>query len=184
MLKTELASYDNSWYKPGKPPKIFFWYIFNNFFINTCVPYPLKFKLMVLKVFGCQIGKGVFIKPKVSIKYPWLLTIGNNVWIGENVWMDNLAKVTIGDNVCISQGAMLLCGNHNYKKSTFDLILGEIHLKEGSWIGAQSVVCPGVIVNSHAILSAGSIATKDLDGYGIYQGNPANKIRTRIIESK
>lgn len=182
MLKTELALYDNSWYKPEKRIKIFLWYIFSEIFINTFVPYPIKLKLVVLKIFGCKIGKGVFIKPKVSIKYPWMLTIGNNVWIGENVWIDNLAAVSIEDNVCISQGAMLLGGNHNYKQRTFDLIVGEIHLKEGSWIGAKSVVCPGVIVDSHAILSVGSIATKKLDSYSIYQGNPAKKIRSRIIE--
>jgi putative colanic acid biosynthesis acetyltransferase WcaF len=110
------------------------------------------------------------------------LEIGSHVWIGENVWIDNLAKVTIESNVCISQGAMLLCGNHNYKKTTFDLIIGEIYLKEGSWIGAKSIVCPGVTLHSHAILAVGSVANKNLDAYGIYQGNPAVKIRERNLE--
>ena len=79
------------------------------------------------------------IKPSVNIKYPWRLTIGSFVWIGEGVWIDNLENVVIGDNVCISQGAMLLCGNHNYKKTTFDLIVGSITLEDGVWVGAQSV---------------------------------------------
>lgn len=180
---TELNSYQNNWYKPGAKWKITLWYFVNIIFFKSSIPWSQFIKHQILFLFGCKIGKRTFLKPNVSIKYPWLLTIGNNVWIGENVWIDNLAKVTIGDNVCISQGAMLLGGNHNYKKSTFDLILGEIHLNEGSWIGAQSVVCPGVIVNSHAILSVGSVATNDLDSYGIYQGNPATKIRERIIEN-
>ena len=85
----------------------------------------------------------------------------------------------IGDHACISQGAMLLCGNHNYKKDTFDLITDKIILEQGVWIGAQSVVCPGVIARSHAILTTGSIATKDLDDHGIYRGNPAVFIRKR-----
>jgi putative colanic acid biosynthesis acetyltransferase WcaF len=103
------------------------------------------------------------------------------VWIGENVWIDNLGKVTIGNNVCISQGALLLCGNHNYKKSTFDLIVGEIHLEEGVWVGAKSVVCPGVTLKSHAILTVGSVATTSLESYTINQGNPAVKIRERKL---
>lgn len=145
------------------------------------MPYPGFIKKVLLKTFGAKIGKGVLIKPKVSIKYPWFLTIGNHVWIGENVWIDNLAKVAIEDNACISQGAMLLCGNHNYKKSTFDLIVGEIKIEEGAWVGAQSTVCPGVTLHSHAILAVGSVATKDLEAHTIYQGNPAKKVRERKI---
>ena len=57
----------------------------------------------------------------MNIKYPWFLAIGDHTWIGEKVWIDNLAEVAIGANCCVSQGAMLLCGNHNYKKSTFEL---------------------------------------------------------------
>ena len=96
-------------------------------------------------------------------------------------WLDNLAKVSIGNNVCISQGALLLCGNHNYKKSTFDLIVGEITIEDGAWVGAQSVVCPGVKMKSHSILSVGSVASSDLDEYCIYKGIPAEKVRERSI---
>lgn len=76
----------------------------------------IGFKIWMLRKFGAKIGKGVFIKPLVNIKYPWNLDIGDYTWIGENVWIDNLTQVKIGSNVCISQGAMLLCRNHNYKK--------------------------------------------------------------------
>ena len=135
----------------------------------------------MLRLFGAKIGKGLVIKPKVNIKYPWFLEIGDHVWIGEEVWIDNLTLVKIESNVCISQGAMLLTGNHNYKKSSFDLITGQITLEDGVWIGAKSVVCPAVTCHSHSVLAVGSIATKDLEPYTIYQGNPAQPIRKRII---
>jgi putative colanic acid biosynthesis acetyltransferase WcaF len=77
---------------------------------------------------------------------------------------------------------MLLCGNHNYKKTTFDLMVGEITLEDGVWIGAQALVAPGITCHNHSILTAGSIATKNLDAYGIYIGNPAVKVRERNIE--
>jgi len=77
---------------------------------------------------------------------------------------------------------MLLCGNHNYKSSSFDLIVGDISLEDGAWIGAQAVVCPGVRVGSHAVLSVGSMATKSLEAWKIYSGNPALPIRDRKIE--
>lgn len=135
-----------------------------------------------LRVFGAQLGVGMVIKPQVKIKYPWKLTIGNHCWIGERVWIDNLDQVTLEDHVCISQGALLQCGNHNYKTSTFDLMLAPITLKEGSWIGARSCVAPGVSVGSHAILTMGSIATKNLEPYKIYTGNPAVCKKDRIFE--
>ncbi|WP_341221446.1 WcaF family extracellular polysaccharide biosynthesis acetyltransferase [Polaribacter atrinae] len=180
-MKANLLKYENSWYKPGSKIKIIFWYIINTIFYKSSIPWPQVIKKNILKCFGGKIGENVLFKPNVNIKYPWFLEIGNNVWIGENVWIDNLTNVIISDNVCISQGAMLLCGNHDYKKSSFDLILGKIVLDEGSWVGAKAVVCPGVTLKSHAILAVGSIATKDLDPYSIYQGNPAIKIRKRNI---
>ena len=138
-------------------------------------------KVSLLRLFGAKIGKGVVIKPSVNIKYPWNLSIDDYTWIGENVWIDNLVQVTIGSNVCVSQGAMLLCGNHNYKKSTFDLMVGKIVLEDGCWVGAQSVVCPGVTLHSHAVLGVASVANKNLDAYTIYQGNPAQMVRKRGI---
>lgn len=130
-------------------------------------------RVLTLRLFGAKIGRGVVIKPGVSVKYPWMLEIGDYSWIGEDVWIDNLAQVTIGANCCISQGAMLLCGNHNYKLETFDLMVKSIIIEDGAWIGAQSTVCPGVMVKKEAVLAVGSIATSVLEASTIYQGNPA-----------
>ncbi len=95
--------------------------------------------------------------------------------------IDNLARVKIGSNCCISQGAMLLCGNHNYKKPTFDLITKPIVLEDGAWVGAMCVVCPGVTIGSHALLTVQSVATETLEPYSLYKGNPAVKVRSRVI---
>ena len=181
MKKTDLGSFSNDWYQPGNPVKRFFWYFFNVvFLLNPMNPFS-GLKKFVLRLFGAKIGKGTLIKPRVNVKYPWNLIVGKNVWIGEQVWIDNLAKVNIGDNVCISQGAMLLCGNHNYKKVSFDLIVKPIDLEEGVWIGAKAIVCPGITCSSHALLTVNSVATTNLDAYSVYQGNPAIKIKDRII---
>lgn len=182
MNKTDLSKFDNSWYKPGA--NIFkrtLWYFTNVLFFQNSYNPISSLKVFLLRLFGAKIGKNVVIKPSVNIKYPWKLSVGNNVWIGEKVWIDNLANVIIENNVSISQGAMLLCGNHNYKKTTFDLITGEIKLEEGVWIGAKSIVTPGIVCKSHSILSVNSVATKDLEAYTIYQGNPAIEVRKRKI---
>lgn len=181
MNKTNLSLFKNDTYQPGSTLKRLTWYLVNRLFLNTSILFPSVFKSWILKFFGAKIGINIVIKPKVNIKYPWFLSVGDHCWIGENVWIDNLAQVSIGSNVCISQGAMLLTGNHDYKKESFDLITGEITLEEGVWIGAKSVVCPGVVCKSHSVLAVSSIAAKDLEAYSIYQGNPAIKVRNRII---
>lgn len=182
-MKTSLLHYDNSWYKPGNAGKRILWYYTSLlFFQNNLFPFS-SFKVFLLRAFGAEVGKGVILKPNIAIKYPWKLSLGNNSWIGEKVWIDNLAPVHIGDNVCLSQEAYLLTGNHNYSLPHFDLMVKPVTLEEGVWIGARSIVCPGVICKSHAVLSVGSVATKHLESYSIYQGNPATKIKERKIIS-
>ena len=185
MLKTTLDQYENSWYQPGKSALVqLLWYFVNSLFFQSSL-FPINgLKTGLLRMFGAQVGQGVIIKPAVNIKYPWRLSIGDYVWIGEKVWIDNLVDVHIGSNACISQGAMLLTGSHNYKQPTFDLMTGSILLEEGVWIGAQSVVCPGVRCGSHSVLSVSSVATTNLKAYKIYQGNPAIIKRDRVSQDR
>lgn len=158
------------------------WYFVNALIVRASWNPFMGIKIALLKAFGAKIGKGLVIKNNVCIKFPWKITIGDNVWLGEYVWIDNLDYVTIGNNVCISQGALLLTGNHDYTLPSFDYRNAPIIIEDGAWIGAKSIVCPGITVHSHAILTVGSIATKDMESYTIYKGNPAIKIRNRIIK--
>ena len=179
---TNLAEYDNSWYNPGPPVKRWFWYLFNILFFKTSLFPFYRCKVFLLRLFGAKIGHNVVIKPLVNIKYPWFLETGNNVWIGEKVWIDNLAMVSIGNNVCLSQGCVLLTGNHDYTKPAFDLRVNTIILEDGVWIGAGAVVCGGTICRDHAVLAVGSVAIGELESMGIYRGNPAVKIKERIFK--
>lgn len=182
MKEVLLSKYNNSEYNPGGAVKRLFWYVTNAVFFHSSFLWPNGLKCFLLRLYGAQVGKGVVIKPNVNIKYPWFLSIGNFVWIGEDVWIDNLGGVQIGDNVCVSQGALLLSGNHDYKSVTFDLIVKEIIIESGAWIGAKSTVVQGLTVGSHAVLSVGSVATSNLSPNGIYQGVPAVKVREREID--
>lgn len=182
MKKVNLDKFENSCYKPGSKIKILVWYFVNIFLFKTMFHIPSSIKAKILRFFGAKVGIGVVIKPNVSIKYPWFLEIGDYSWIGENVWIDNLAFVSIGKNCILSQGSFLLTGSHDYTLETFDLITKKIVLEEGSWVGAKAIVCPGITLKSHSVLAVGSTATEDLEAYSIYQGNPAIKKRERIIK--
>lgn len=181
MNKVKLNQYNNEEYKPGGTVKKTLWYFTNMLFFKTLLPFPSSMKTALLKMFGAKVGQGVVVKPDVNVKYPWFLEVGDDCWIGEGVWIDNLAAVKMGSNVVLSQGAYLLTGSHDYKKETFDLVLGEIVLEDGVWIGAKATVCPGVTCKSHSVLAVGSVATQDLASYTVYQGNPAVAKRERTI---
>jgi len=179
-VTVNLSKYDNSWYCPGAGAvKRLVWYYLSALLFNSYLIPLSKFKCIMLKLFGATVGSNVTIKPQVRIKYPWNLTVGDNVWIGEGAWIDNLAQVDIGNNVCISQDAFLLTGNHNYKDIKFGLIIGSIKVEDGVWLGARSVTCPGVKVLRNSVITAGSILQQDTQRNGIYKGNPAEFIRTR-----
>ena len=180
--KIQLSSFDNQNFNGGAGwLKRILWHFTNAIFFKSVFHF-YSLKVWILRVYGAKIGHNVLIKPYVNIKYPWNLVIGNNVWIGEEVWIDSLDKIIIGNDVCISQGALLLCGNHNYSKSTFDLMTGKIILEDGVWIGAKSIVCANVICYTHSVLGVLSVATKNLDPYTIYRGNPAEPIKERSVE--
>jgi len=165
-------------HKPNFFKKLFWYYINIIFFKSGLFPFYTS-KIILLKIFGAKIGKNIIIKPCINIKFPWNLIIGDNVWIGENVWIDNLTLVIIGNNVCISQGAMLINGNHNYKSINFEIILQPIEIKNGVWICAKSIVNGGVTIGENAVLLTGSVANKSLEANSIYQGVPAVKVRNR-----
>jgi len=181
-MQVDNSSFDNSHFNPGRGilTRLIWYYVNAIFFKSYIFPF-YRIKASILRLFGASIGVNFVIKPNVNIKYPWHLFIGDNVWVGEGCWIDNLVKVELADNVCVSQGALLLTGNHNYSNSTFDLITKSIVLENGVWIGAKATVCPGVTCKSHAVLSVGSVATSNLDAFTIYSGVPARPVRDRKI---
>ena len=179
-----LADYDPHQYDPGASVlKRACWYIVNALVFHSWLFPCSRVKVSLLRLFGAKIGNGVVIKPRVNIKHPWRLVVGDNVWIGEGAWIDNLVKVEIGSDVCISQEALLLTGSHDYTDRTFRLILGEIHMEDGVWIAASVVVCPGVRCARNAVITVGSVLRKDAEAGGVYSGNPAMLVRQRIIRS-
>lgn len=178
--RLDLYRRDASISERGWPIRVI-WYMTNILFFKSSWCVWSGFKSSILKIFGANVGAGLVIKPLVNIKYPWKLSIGQHVWMGENTWIDNLEQVTIGDHSCLSQGCLILTGNHDFNKATFDLKPAPVIIENGAWVGAKAVVCPGVTVHSHAVLTVGSVATSDLQPYMIYQGNPAQAVKERQI---
>jgi putative colanic acid biosynthesis acetyltransferase WcaF len=184
MQPVDLTSFDNSWYRPGRGKVLQLTWFFLGLPVLRSIWLPFSgVRRSLLRLFGARIGAGVVVKPGVRVKYPWLLEVGQNTWIGEDVWLDNLAPIRIGSNACISQGAYLCTGNHDWTDPTFGLVVRPITIGDGAWIGAKAMVCPGVDVAECAVASAGCMVTRNLEAYTVYAGNPAVAIKTRKISA-
>jgi putative colanic acid biosynthesis acetyltransferase WcaF len=155
------------------------WYLVKVMFFLSALPYPNGLKCVVLRLFGAKVGSGVIIKPRVNIHFPWKLKIGNDVWIGEEVFLLNFEQLTVGNNVCISQRAFLCGGNHDFRIPEMPYRNGKITLMDGVWIGASVFVSPGVTVGTDSVVTAGSVVTGNLLPNGIYKGNPLAYIKQR-----
>lgn len=135
----------------------------------------------LLALFGARTGKGVVIKPGVQVKFPWRLTLGDHCWLGENVWLDNLAPIAIGAHACVSQGAYLCTGSHDWSRETFDLRVAPIAVGDGAWIAAGCRIGPGVQVGDGAVLQLGAVVTADVAAGERWAGNPARCVGTRQV---
>lgn len=181
-VTVQLADFDNAWYEPGRPILVrLAWLVASRVLFLTWFPWPYGFKRSVLRFFGAEVGGGVVIKPRVNIKYPWNLRIGNHAWIGEAAWIDSLGPVSIGSNACLSQGCTVETGNHDWSQPAFDLRIEAVVVEDGAWAAVGSLLLPGSRLASHAVLGAGSVLAGDTEPYGIYVGNPARKVKERVI---
>ena len=159
------------------------WLLAQALFVNSWIP-GTRHRVLLLRLFGASIGKGVTIKPYLRVKFPWRLAIGDHTWLGESLWIENLTEVRIGNHCCISQGAFLCTGSHDWSAAGFDLITRPIHVGDKAWICANAGLGPGTEMGEGAILTIGSVAVGKLDPWLIYSGHPAAQLRRRKILQK
>jgi putative colanic acid biosynthesis acetyltransferase WcaF len=123
---------------------------------------PVRFRPALLRLFGAQVGRNVFIRHRVRVHWPWKLTIGNDCWIGEDAWLLNLEPIIIGSDVCISQAAFLCTGSHRWNSPTFEFDNAIIIIEDGAWIAARATVLRGVTVSAGAIVAAHALAARNV----------------------
>ncbi len=155
------------------------WILIRTLFFLTPLPLPSFLKVLLLRLFGAKIGKGVIIRSRVMIWMPWRLEIQDHVWIGEEAFLLNLSPIVIESHCCISQRAFLCTGSHDHQQIDFRFKNAPITLRQGSWIAAQAFVGAGVEVGKNSIVSAGSVALYSIPENTIVRGNPATPCGNR-----
>ena len=174
-----LSEFSSNGFDRGAPRwKEALWQVIKCLLFLSPWPFPSRLRCSLLRAFGATVGRGVVIRSRVNIWFPWRLVVGDDVWLGEEVFILNLAQVTIEDNCCISQRAFLCTGSHEFRRDDFALITKPIAVRSSSWIAAQAFVGPGVEIGTGGIVSAGSVVLRDVPPFTIVQGNPAQISKT------
>lgn len=141
-------------------------------------------KALLLKAVGAKIGKRITIYPGVWVFPGKGLTVGDDVDLALDVLITTNGEVFIGDRVLIGYRVQILSQNHNIPEKN-GRIFGSGHTKakvtigDDAWIGANSIILPGVTIGEGAIVAAGSIVTKNVPPYSIVGGVPAKIIKNR-----
>lgn len=185
MSRINLRGYDNSWFHPGRSVLVrSLWLFAGQPLLRSPWFAASAWRVALLRCFGARVGERVVIRQHVTVKYPWHLVIGSDCWIGERVWLDNLATISLADNVCLSQGAYLCTGNHDWTDEGFGLRVEPVVLGSGSWVGAQAMLLPGVILGEGAVAAAGSVVAGSVLSWQIVAGNPATFLKMRVIRER
>lgn len=155
------------------------WWLFQSFFVLPTPQYLFAWRRFALILFGAKIGKHVLIRPSVRVTYPWNVTIGDYVWIGDNVTLYSVAEISIGSHSVISQEAYLCAGTHDHRDITFPFKATPIRIGEECWVAARSFVGPGVDIGTGAVVAAGSVVTESVPAAAIVAGVPAKTVGDR-----
>lgn len=178
-----LDTFDNTGFSRGASKLTeLMWIVMSGLLFSSWLP-GSGWRCALLRLFGANVGQGVVIKPRVSVKFPWRLHVGEHVWIGERVWIDNLADVHIGNHSCLSQGAFLCTGSHNWSEPSFSLITKPISVGSGCWICAKAVLTPGVVVEDGAVLAMSAIATGHVQANTIQFADGSTRPRKQMRKS-
>lgn len=157
--------------------KIFmgFWFLVEHIFFKSFLC-PSILRPLLLRFFGASVGSRVLIRRDVLIHFPWNLQIGDDCWIGEEVWFINHEKITVGSNVCISQRSIICSAGHDYRSASLEYAHKPIEIKDGAWICLDATILPGVTIGECSVVSAGEVVRKSLPDYSMLVGGEIRPI--------
>ena len=131
-------------------------------------------------------GLGFDISPSATI-WSSCTFRSNNVKIGFAVFLnvgffyDGSDRLEIGDNVRMGQFVRIITSTHKVgppeQRCLFEAVTGPVVIESGCWIGANSVVLPGVTIRRGCVIGANSLVSKSTEPNGLYVGSPARRLR-------
>ena len=140
-------------------------------------------KRLLLRLFGAKLSSTAVVYSSTRIYAPWNLKMGHHSCLADEVDCYNVAPVTIGDNTTVSQKSYLCTASHDIAKPNLPLITAPIHIEDQVWVGADAFIGMGVTVGQGSVVGARASVYKDVPPWTVVGGNPAKKIKERVINN-
>src|SRR5258708_2390325 len=163
--------------------------------VNRFKNYFLDFELMILRWVGhipfhsvrnfCYIMTGITIGKNSKIHMgarfynPKGIEIGEDTIVGDNIFLDGRAKLTIGSHTDIASEVMIYNSEHDLDSETFKPREEAVEIGDNVFIGPRVIILPGVKVGKGTVVAAGAVVTKDVKDFEIVGGVPAKVIGER-----
>ena len=155
---------------------------------------------------GAKMGKKSRVGRGCLIERPWLFHTGERAWIepytyikivssqasvdlGEQVFIgfssefNIIGKLSVGNNVLLGPGCFIVDHNHIHKQSKFIADQGceykPVSIEDDVWLGAKSIILPGVTLRKGSIVAAGAVVKDDVESMAIVAGVPARIVSYR-----
>ncbi len=174
--------FDKSEFDRGRPRAVeAAWYIIKLIFFLSPLPWPSGLKCRLLRDFGCTVGSGLVLRPRVNIHFPWKLEIGDHVWIGERTEILNLETVILEDHSTLSHDVYIAAAGHDSSSATMAYKNRPVRVGRSAWVTSRAFIGPGVTVGEGAVVGAGAVVLRDVEPMSVMVGNPAVRVATRRI---
>jgi putative colanic acid biosynthesis acetyltransferase WcaF len=167
-----------SWDAPAW--KVYAWGLVEVLFVSSSWQVSSRLRRAMLVAFGARIGDGVILRPRLRVRFPWKLTIGDRSWIGEDVWLHNLDQLSIGADAVISQGAFITTGSHAHRRD-MALITKPVVIEDGAWLTARCIVLGGSRIGVSALVMPGTVVSGDVPDAMIFGHQGGAVLRPRFV---
>jgi putative colanic acid biosynthesis acetyltransferase WcaF len=154
-----------SWGAPAW--KVYAWGLVEFLLVSNPLQISSRLRRATLVLFGASIGRDVLLRPRLRVRFPWKLAIGDRSWIGEDVWLHNQDQLTIGSDVVISQGTFITTGSHAHRRD-MALVTAPVVVEDGAWVTARCVILGGSRVGVSALVTPGTVVRGDVPGGMIF----------------
>ena len=148
---------------------------------NSLRPSETEKKTALLKKMFAEIGEGCYIETPFHANFGGAhVHFGKNIYTNFNLTLVDDTHIYVGDNTMFGPNVTLATAGHpvlpelREKGYQFNI---PIHIGKNCWIGAGSVILPGVTVGDGSVIGAGSVVTKDIPSGVVAVGNPCRVLR-------
>ncbi len=147
---------------------------------NHTRPTEMKRRQLILSQFLAEMGDNCYIEPPLHANWGKHTHLGHNVYANFNLTLVDDTHIYIGDHVMIGPNVTIATAGHpiepqlRKKVAQFNI---PVHIGNNVWIGAHSVILPGVSIGENTVIGAGSIVSKDIPENVVAVGNPCRVLR-------